>query len=57
MNGRDQVGAMRKIAVWAVLAALGLGLAAGLAACGKKGDLDPPESAKDRQPRTYPKSQ
>ena len=57
MSGRQLVNAIRKIAGWSVMAALTLGLAAGLGACGKKGDLDPPESAKDRQPRTYPKPQ
>lgn len=57
MSGRSEVGAMRRIASWAVLATLGVALAAGLGACGKKGELDPPESAKDRQPRTYPRSQ
>ena len=51
------MNAIRKFAGWSVMAALALGLAAGLGACGKKGDLDPPESAKDRQPRTYPKPQ
>ncbi|MGE0155171.1 MAG: lipoprotein [Reyranellaceae bacterium] len=28
-----------------------------LAACGKKGDLEPPPEAKDRKPRSYPKPQ
>ena len=35
----------------------GVALAALLAACGKKGDLDPPPEAKDRKERSYPKPQ
>ncbi|MGE0153416.1 MAG: lipoprotein [Reyranellaceae bacterium] len=41
----------------ALVAMAGAALAALLAACGKKGDLDPPPEAKDRKPRTYPKPQ
>ncbi len=41
----------------AALAGIGMALVALLAACGKKGDLDPPPEAKDRKPRSYPKPQ
>lgn len=41
----------------AVLAGVGMALVTLLAACGKKGDLDPPPEAKDRKPRSYPKPQ
>lgn len=41
----------------AALAGVGMALLALLAACGKKGDLDPPPEAKDRKPRTYPRPQ
>ena len=51
------VGAIRRAMGWILVMALGLGLAAGLGACGKKGELEAPDSAKDRQPRTYPKPQ
>jgi predicted small lipoprotein YifL len=33
---------------------LALALAAPLAACGRKGDLDPPEGSDERYPRQYP---
>ena len=41
----------------AALIGLGAALLALLAACGKRGDLDPPPEAKDRKARTYPKPQ
>jgi len=41
----------------AAIVGLGVALMALLAACGKKGDLDPPPEAKDRKARTYPKPQ
>jgi predicted small lipoprotein YifL len=41
----------------ALLAIAGTALAVLLAACGKRGDLDPPPEAKDRKERTYPKQQ
>ena len=41
----------------ALLPGIGAALVALLAACGKKGDLEPPPEAKDRKPRSYPKPQ
>jgi len=41
----------------AVIVGIGAALLALLAACGKKGDLEPPPEAKDRKARTYPKPQ
>ncbi|MBI3453314.1 MAG: lipoprotein [Rhodospirillales bacterium] len=38
----------------AFAALLALGLAATLAACGRKGDPEPPPDADPRVPRTYP---
>lgn len=40
---------------WTVLAVLVLALSAPLAACGKKGKLDPPNK-ESQHPRTYPTS-
>lgn len=40
-----------------LLPAIGAAMLALLAACGKKGDLEPPPEAKDRKPRSYPKPQ
>jgi len=54
MQEQDEINSGRRLAL-----RLGAGavLAALLAACGKRGDLDPPPEAKDRKPRTYPKPQ
>lgn len=41
----------------ATMVGIGAALMALLAACGKKGDLEPPPEAKDRKARTYPKPQ
>jgi len=46
-----------RIAVRLMAAAVALALAAGLAGCGKKGDLDPPPGKQSTFPRTYPKPQ
>jgi len=35
---------------------IAIGLATGLAGCGKKGDLEPPEGKPSTYPRTYPSS-
>lgn len=37
-----------------VAAMLALAIGTGLAACGKKGDLEPPEDQKSTYPRQYP---
>jgi len=49
---------MRRSATLRALAALALALllAAPLAACGKKGDLDAPEDKPSTWPRTYPRA-
>ncbi len=38
-----------------ILVMLALALAAGISACGKKGDLEPPPGKKSEFPRTYPR--
>jgi predicted small lipoprotein YifL len=37
-----------------ILVMLTLALAAGISACGKKSDLEPPPGEKSEYPRTYP---
>lgn len=54
MQEQDKIDADRRLTL---RLGVGVALAALLAACGKKGDLDPPPEAKDRKPRTYPKPQ
>jgi predicted small lipoprotein YifL len=38
-----------------ILVMLTLALAAGISACGKKSDLEPPPGQKSEYPRTYPR--
>ena len=54
MQEQDKTDAGRRLALRLGAA---MALAVLLAACGKKGDLDPPPEAKDRKERTYPKPQ
>jgi predicted small lipoprotein YifL len=54
MDDKEKIDAGRRAAVVTIA---GVALAALLAACGKKGDLDPPPEAKDRKERSYPKPQ
>ncbi len=53
-TGRHGTGRRRAAAMAALGLVLALALAGTLAACGKRGPVEPPPGSKDTFPRTYP---